>query len=124
MPPSVEPDQEVIRPSRPFPNLQDLGKGMREVLLEVDSELLSEPTIAERKKAYRIKTVSEMKAPMDRTWEPPVSQEARFEETTLSANDKNPIYHPELSLGPKAVVQGIIMSEILQPPRAKRPFRH
>jgi len=126
MSPSVEPDQEVVRPSRPFPNFKDFGKEIREVLSEVDGELFSEPMGAERKKAYRIKTASEVKAPipMPIISQPSVSNRVHFEETTSSTNVRNPIYQPELSFSSHALVQGIIMSEILQPPRAKRPFRH
>ncbi|MEL7567389.1 MAG: hypothetical protein AAGU27_21275 [Dehalobacterium sp.] len=128
MPPVAEPERESPRPGIPFPNLQDLGKDIKEVLLEVDEDLFTRPKEAERKKTYRIKNVStpnviEVKAPVEEVLEPPVFQDAVSERTTLSFNDRSPIYHPQLSFGRQAVVKGIIMSEILQPPRAKRPIR-
>ncbi|AZV44438.1 MULTISPECIES: hypothetical protein [Peribacillus] len=39
------------------------------------------------------------------------------------SDDQSPVYHKELSFGKQELINGIIMSEVLGPPRAKRSLR-
>ena len=121
--PIFEPKREVSPPFRPFPKLQDLGRDLKEALEgeffpveKAAEEPVFERNVPARGETYRLKK---------KNFPPPVIPEIMAEETIPSFNDKKPVNLTELlSLSSQGVVQGIIMSEILQPPRSKRPLRY
>jgi len=120
--PIVEPKREVPPPARPFPNLQDLGRELREALegeFFPDKETVEasvwEKTVPKRKKIYHLK---------NKTVQQQVLPEIPAVATISSIDDKKPAGRPELlPFTSQDVVQGIIMAEILQPPRSRRWLR-
>ncbi len=120
--PMVEPEREVPPSARPFPNLQDLGKELREVLEDEffpDKEPMEAPvwekTVPKRKKTYRLK---------NKPFQPQVVPVVPTVATVPSIDEKKPAGWPGLlPLSSQSVVQGIIMAEILQPPRSRRRMR-
>lgn len=121
--PIFEQEQRVPPPLRPFPGLEDLGKEIKEVFEneffpeeKTAEETFAEKTVTERKKIYRLK---------HKPYHPSVTTEEVGAKETTPAIFKEPDTGLEcLSLSTQGLVQGIIMSEILQPPRSRRPLRH
>ncbi|ATW25336.1 hypothetical protein [Candidatus Formimonas warabiya] len=124
VPPPVAPDLEEARPRGPFPPSGEMGDLEEEIRrLFGGDRSLPDRAVEERKKPARFKTL-----PRVRVWR--IGQKRRQREkkpapmvpkSTFTAGPRGNC--PELCFNPNAVVQGVIMSEILQPPRAKRPFR-
>lgn len=128
--PKMEPERKVPGPLGPFPGLGDLGKELREVFEseffpeeKTIEENIPEITRWEGKKAYRIKMEPEAEDGEGSVLPVPIKDWR--EDTVLTViNDRDLKHYPLPDLNPQTVVQGIVMAEILQPPRARRPFRN
>jgi hypothetical protein len=137
-------DQAKRRQSPPpststFPKLEDLGKELQDLILEmsgnkpaertVPKEQPPEPTMAEQedhqkvKESYRVKPMREGETFSIKSLKPSTS--AKLTPTTFSSDKIDKVQKPQtnLPLISHSLIQGIIMSEILQPPRAKRSYR-
>jgi hypothetical protein len=120
--PMVEPEREVPPPTRPLPKLQDWGRELREALegeFFPEQEPMEAPvwgkTVSKRKKVYRQK---------NKAVRPLVAPVVPAVAAISSVDDKKPAGQQELlPFSPQGVVQGIIMAEILQPPRSRRWMR-
>ncbi len=98
----------------PLPKeIDDLGDAMEALFSE--GELLSQQTFPEREKEReRIPKKKYLKRP-----EPKQVDERQVHPCSVGREDSDDYF----SLTPTTMVKGIILSEILQPPRAKRPLR-
>lgn len=121
-----------------FPKFEDFGKELQDLLREMSGvppteksapkqeqpePVIMEPEVLQNKGTYPIKNMEEGEM-LSTT---PAESVLPVNEVAVTApnvkSDKVRGSRRDLSLTPQTLVQGIIMSEILQPPRAKRPYR-